>query len=93
MKGRALLSWNLRRIRSEQGISQEQLAYDSGVDRAYLSALERSQGNPTVDLIDRLAGVLRVDLGELFVKPRAGAKAPRPLKSGRPTSLKTNSKA
>ena len=31
------------------------VAADTGVDRAYMSELEREQGNATVDLLDRLA--------------------------------------
>ena len=34
MRGRALLAWNLRRVRVLRGISQERLAADAAVDRA-----------------------------------------------------------
>jgi transcriptional regulator with XRE-family HTH domain len=33
---------NLRRIRHDRGISQEDLAYEAGVDRAYVSRIERA---------------------------------------------------
>jgi transcriptional regulator with XRE-family HTH domain len=85
MKGRALFAWNLRRLRSEQGISQERLAADAGVDRAYVSELERKRGNATLDLLDKIASVLEVPLSEFFCEPEIGAKRPKPLKSGRPT--------
>ena len=68
MTGRELLAWNLRRIRSEQSLSQEQLAADTGVDRAYLSEIERGLGNATLDLMDRLAGRLGVRPGELLAE-------------------------
>lgn len=84
MKGRALLAWNLRRLRSERGISQERLAADAEVDRAYVSELERKKGNATVDLLDRLAAVIEVPLAEFFQEPEKGAKRPKPLESGRP---------
>src|SRR6266567_4139223 len=58
MKGRALVAWNLRRIRVKRGLSQERLAFDSGVDRSYVRGLERREHNPTVDLLDRLARTL-----------------------------------
>lgn len=83
MNGRALLAWNLRRLRAERGISQERLAADSGIDRAYLSELERQQGNATVDLMDRLAAVLGVRIGEFFEEPAVGAQKPKALSSGR----------
>lgn len=89
MKGRALLAWNLRRLRSEQGISQERLAADAEVDRAYVSELERKRGNATVDMLDRLAVVLDVTLIEFFKIPESGAKKPKPLKSGRPAHGKS----
>lgn len=84
MKGRALFAWNLRRLRSERGISQERLAADSEVDRAYVSELENKRGNPTVDFLDKLARVLDVPLHEFFRLPEPGAKKPRALPSGRP---------
>jgi transcriptional regulator with XRE-family HTH domain len=83
MNGRALLAWNLRRLRSERGVSQERLAADSGIDRAYVSELEREQGNATVDLLDRLATVLNVGIADFFEVPSAGVARPRALPSGR----------
>ncbi len=74
---------NLRRIRVEQGISQERLAADAGVDRSYLGGLERQVENPTVDLLDRVAAALSVKITDLFVQPAAGDKPPKPLKAGR----------
>jgi transcriptional regulator with XRE-family HTH domain len=83
MKGRALLAWNLRRLRVERGISQADLATDAGVDRAYVSELERKQGNATVDLLDRLASALKTNLAEFFKEPGSGEKRPKPLSGGR----------
>ena len=83
MNGRALVAWNLRRIRVKHGLSQERLAYDAEVDRSYVGGLERQVENPTVDVLDRLAATLDVPLSELFKKPRSGAAPPRPLRKGR----------
>ncbi|MCO6049357.1 helix-turn-helix domain-containing protein [Mesorhizobium sp. RP14(2022)] len=83
MNGRALVAWNLRRLRVARGISQERLAADAEVDRAYLGGLERQTENPTVDLLDRIAGVLAVTVTDLFEKPRAGDQPPETLKRGR----------
>lgn len=83
MNGRALVAWNLRRLRVDKAISQEKLAADAGVDRAYLGGLERQTENPTVDLLDKVAHALAVELFELFVAPPIGAKPPRPLTGGR----------
>ena len=84
MNGRALVAWNIRRIRVLRGLSQERLAADAAVDRAYLGGLERQEENPTVDLLDRIAVVLTVGLAEFFVVPALGEDAPAPLRGGRP---------
>jgi transcriptional regulator with XRE-family HTH domain len=83
MKARALVAWNLRRIRVDRGIPQEQLAYDAGIDRSYMGGLERQTENPTIDLLDRLAKALDVHLSEFFLQPPKGATTPRPLPKGR----------
>lgn len=78
-----MVAWNIRRVRVAQGLSQERLAADAGVDRAYLGGLERQAENPTVDLLDKVAEALAVPLGELFVAPAEGAPPPAPLRGGR----------
>ena len=83
MNGRALLAWNLRALRTARSLSQERLAADAGVDRAWVSELEREQGNTSVDLLDRLADALEVPIAALFVEPDPAAEKPQPLRSGR----------
>jgi transcriptional regulator with XRE-family HTH domain len=86
MKGRALVAWNLRRMRVRRGLSQERLAFDAGVDRSYLGGLERREENPTVDLLDRLARTLSVHVSEFLVEPAKGSATPKPLRAGRKRS-------
>ncbi len=66
---------NLRRIRRAQGISQEQLAHDAGIDRAYYSRVERAVTYVGLEIIGKLADTLGVDPAEFFEstgrKPRA----------------------
>lgn len=83
MNGRALVAWNLRRIRVVRGLSQERLAFDADIDRSYVGGLERRAENPTVDILDRLAKTLAVPIKEFFIEPVPGAKPPKPLRSGR----------
>ncbi|WP_433956488.1 helix-turn-helix domain-containing protein [Brevundimonas diminuta] len=83
MNGRALVAWNLKKLRTERGISQERLAADAGIDRAYLSEIERQLGNASVDLLDQLAGVLGVSISAFFILPEKGEAAPKSLPSGR----------
>lgn len=83
MDGRGLVAWNLRQIRVKRGLSQERLAFDSGVDRSYVGGLERREENPTVDVLDRLAKTLSVHLSEFFAEPTKGSSPPKPLQGGR----------
>jgi transcriptional regulator with XRE-family HTH domain len=69
MNARELVAWNIGPIRVHRGISAEILAANAGVDRAYMSQIERGIANPTVDLIERIATVLHVKMVELFVVP------------------------
>lgn len=86
MNGRALVAWNLRRIRVERGVSQERLAFDAQLDRSYVGSLERDNGNPTVDVLDKLARVLNIHVSELFREPSKGAVVPETMKRGRKSS-------
>lgn len=83
MDGRARVAWQVRRLRVERGLSQEALAVDAGVDRGYVSGIEQGAHNPTIDILERLASALGVDVGELLVRPASDAERPRPLRAGR----------
>jgi DNA-binding XRE family transcriptional regulator len=82
-KAGALVARNIRRLRVAQGLSQEMLAVDAGIDRTYVSRLERGLENPTVAVLEKLARAVSSNIEELFRVPRAGETAPRPLKGGR----------
>lgn len=85
MRGRDLVGKNVRRIRVAQNVSQERLAFDSGVDRSYLGGVERGEENPTIDILDRIAATLSVHVSEL-VKELPPDAAPSGLKPGRKPS-------
>jgi transcriptional regulator with XRE-family HTH domain len=55
---RTTLATNVVRLRKAKHISQERLALDSEVDRSYVSQIERSQKNPSLLVLHRLAVVL-----------------------------------
>jgi transcriptional regulator with XRE-family HTH domain len=88
MNGRALVAWNLRKLRVERGLSQEQLAVDANLDRTYVGGLERETENPTVGVLDQLAAALTIHVAELFREPRRGATRPAPLKGGRKPAIR-----
>ena len=83
MKARALVARNLRRLRVRKGLSQEVLAVDARIDRAYVSRLERGLENPTVAVLERLAEALGAQIVEFFAIPRRGEAPPQPLRGGR----------
>jgi transcriptional regulator with XRE-family HTH domain len=85
----ALVARNLRRLRVGQGLSQEALALEAGVDRTYVSRLERGLENPTVSVLERLARSLRAGIVEFFTVPVPGQKPPANLSPGRrPTRIR-----
>jgi transcriptional regulator with XRE-family HTH domain len=83
MRARALVARNLRRLRVQRGLSQEHLAVDAGIDRTYVSRLERGLENPTVTVLEQLADALGAVIIEFFVVPDPGEPPPKPLRGGR----------
>lgn len=72
---RQVFATNLRRIRHDRKLSQERLANDAGVDRAYLSRVERAVTYVGLEIVEKLAKILEVDPAEFFRKPtRAGGR-------------------
>lgn len=61
---------NLRRLRHAQNLSQEALAHDAGIDRAYLSRVERAVTYVGLEIVEKLAAVLGVDASEFFTRPQ-----------------------
>jgi transcriptional regulator with XRE-family HTH domain len=55
----------LRRYRSDRNISQEELAYRAGIDRTFVSRLERGIRQPTVTTLIGLGQALGVSAAEL----------------------------
>lgn len=82
MESRRFIARNLKEIRLSQRLLQEELALIADVDRTYVSGLERCARNPSVDLLDRLAGVLKVKTIEFFAETSMNPK-PSPLPHGR----------
>lgn len=61
MRLRAIVARNLRRLRAERDITQEELAERAGLNRNYVGMIEREENAPTVDTLEKLAEVLQVE--------------------------------
>lgn len=66
MDVRRRLARNLRRLRKDKGLSQEQFAFDAHIHRTYVSDIERGARNPTITVVEKLAGALDVTVSELL---------------------------
>ncbi|MGV4797444.1 MULTISPECIES: helix-turn-helix domain-containing protein [Rhizobium] len=69
MEIREVFARNLRAARQGKGLSQEELAHRADIDRTYISSLERSVYNASIDVVDRLATVLGIEACELLKRP------------------------
>ncbi len=68
MKLRGVVAKNLRRLRQAKGLSQEELADRAHINRNYVGLLEREEHAATVDMLEKLAGVLEVDPAAFFAR-------------------------
>ncbi|QNE33027.1 helix-turn-helix transcriptional regulator [Sphingomonas sp. NBWT7] len=63
---RKRLGANLRRLRLEQGWSQEEFADRADIHRTYVSDIERGARNPTITVVEKLAAPFSVAAGSLL---------------------------
>lgn len=68
----------LRECRNKADLSQEELAYRSGIDRTFVSLLERGLRQPSLSTILELAKVLGVPPGALVADVERRARRNRP---------------
>lgn len=61
-----ILGHNVRRIRNEAGLSQEELGYRAKLHRTYISSIERGERNVSVENIFAIADALKVPPGDLL---------------------------
>lgn len=65
---RMVFAQNLRRVRQQQGLSQEALADLAGLHRTYVGSVERGERNISIDNMETLADALRVSLLDLLTQ-------------------------
>ncbi|PRD43057.1 XRE family transcriptional regulator [Phyllobacterium phragmitis] len=66
MSLRERVARNLRRLRQEKSISQEELAHRAQINRNYVGMVEREEYSISVDKLEKLADALGVDPAEFF---------------------------
>ncbi len=71
MDMRRLVGRNVRRIRENKGLTQEQFSEISGFSQQYISGLEQGRRNPTVITVYELAVALGVGHLDLLRSPKA----------------------
>lgn len=74
------VAFNLRRIRVAKGVSQDDLALSSNVERAYVGHIERGKKNPTLLTLDKLAKALDCRVGDFFEEVDPDAQNPNLIK-------------
>lgn len=60
------LGKKIKQLRTDAGLSQERLGEITGLDRTYISGIERGVRNPSLKNIEKLAKALKVKTSELI---------------------------
>ena len=60
------LGMRIRYLRKQKGLSQLDLSLEAGVNKNYISDLERGTRNPSLLVLEKVALALEVDLSTLF---------------------------
>lgn len=56
----------INELRLEKSLSQEKLALKANIDRAYMHLIEKGKTNVSIELIEKIAIALEVEIRELF---------------------------
>ena len=64
------LGENIRNIRKQKKVSQEELARKAGIDRAFVGRIERGEQNPTILTIYKIIYALNIDAKEILPKQK-----------------------
>nr|WP_295238208.1 helix-turn-helix transcriptional regulator [uncultured Brevundimonas sp.] len=57
---------NVRRVRNDRNLSQEEVAFAASMKRSYVSGIELGRRKPSIDALERLAIALQVDPRDLL---------------------------
>jgi ribosome-binding protein aMBF1 (putative translation factor) len=65
-RARETLARNMRMLRAAQNISQEALSHETGINRTYVSSVERCERNVSIDNIEKIAKGLKTEVWKLL---------------------------
>jgi len=60
------VSKRIKKLREKSGLSQEELAYRSGLYRTYIGHLENARYSPSAYVLYKIAKVLKIDISEFY---------------------------
>jgi transcriptional regulator with XRE-family HTH domain len=63
---RGIVGRNVHRLRQQNGMTQEQLAFEAEIDLTYMGGIERGRRNPSLLVMVRIAKALSVPLPKLL---------------------------
>jgi transcriptional regulator with XRE-family HTH domain len=66
MKLRDKFSNNVRKFRTEQKLSQKELAEEAGLHRTYIGSVERGERNITIDVMEKISTALKKPIIDFF---------------------------
>jgi len=61
-----MLGKRVKKLREDKELSQEKLALEAGLNRAYIGYIERGERNPSIKTMTKIANVLKIPLSEIF---------------------------
>jgi transcriptional regulator with XRE-family HTH domain len=62
----AIVGRNVRKLRRQKGLTQEELAFAAEIDLTYVGGIERGKRNPSLLVMARIADALGVPLGRIL---------------------------
>jgi len=66
---REIFAYNLKEKRQNCGFSQAKLAEMVNVSTHHIATIETARNYPTLDLVERMANALDIEIYELFINP------------------------
>lgn len=64
----AIVGRNVRKLRKQRGMTQEELAFEAEIDLTYIGGIERGKRNPSLLVMVRIAEALSVQLKQLIAE-------------------------